>query len=141
MNAFRRLLRQRKGTAAVEFAFLALPFIVLVVGSIQLFLLLLTQHLLETAAEQVGRKILTGYVQQQALTQAQFITLVCGLLPATLNCNKVIIDVSVASSFSGAVTSRPKRNFRGSPASRPRRRYASATTRACNSNSASTVTS
>jgi Flp pilus assembly protein TadG len=110
-----RLIRDKKATAAVEFAFLALPFIVLIVGALQLFILLLTQQLIETAAEQIGRKILTGYVQKQAMTQSQFVTMACGLLPSTLNCNKLVIDVSVASSFSTAVTARPSVASIGNP--------------------------
>ena len=107
MRTLYRLARATQATAMIEFAMLALPFIVLTIGGIQLMIVLLTQQMIETAAEAVGRKILTGYVQQNNLTKAQFVTLACGLLPATLDCKKLIIDVQVAQSFSGAVTSKP----------------------------------
>ena len=101
------LLRDRAGTTAIEFALIALPLFLLVLGSIQIMLLLFAQQMVETAAEALGRKILTGYVQQQAMTKAQFASLACSMLPTTMNCNNLIVDVQVATAFSSAVTTKP----------------------------------
>ena len=110
-------LRRTEGIAAIEFAMIAFPFLIMTVGVIQMGIVLLTQNMIETAVEAVSRKLLTGSVQQSAMTQSQFVTMTCGLLPPTLNCYKLIINVNVASNFSAASTTRPNLSGIGSPSS------------------------
>lgn len=115
MSVFRRFMRRKEGMAMIEFAMVAMPLIVLIVGGIQLMIVMFTQQMLETASEALSRKILTGTVQQQALTQTQFVTLACSLLPVTMNCNHLIIDVKVVGTFSSADTTRPSAATLGNP--------------------------
>lgn len=110
-----RFRRNAAGSTAIEFSMLALPFFALILGTIQLMYLLLVQQQIETAAEAIGRQILIGTVQQQAMTKQQFVTLACSLLPSTLNCNKLIIDVQVATTFSDATVSKPDMSGIGNP--------------------------
>lgn len=117
MSQRRNLIRNVEGTTSIEFAFLAIPFVVLILGALQLFIVTLTQQMLETTTEALSRKILTGSVQQQALTKSQFATLACSLLPTVLDCTKLIVDVQVAGTFSGAVTTRPDLSAIGNPTS------------------------
>ena len=98
----RTLSRNVDGSTAIEFGLLALPFFSLILATIQLIYLLLVQQMIETATEAVGRQILTGIVQQQAMTKQQFTTLACSLLPPALDCTKLIIDVQVAAIFDPA---------------------------------------
>lgn len=104
-SLFGRLRRDQRGTTAVEFGLVAAPFLVLVFGLLEIFILSLAQQMLETAAEQAGRLILTG--NAQSLSQTQFQQKVCSSIPALLNCNNIMVDVQVASNFSGANTSAP----------------------------------
>ena len=97
--------RATGGTTAVEFGMLVAPFLVLVFGSLQVFIVLLAQQMLETSAEAAGRTILTG--NAQGVTQTAFQQSICKSMPAILNCNNVMIDVQVATSFSSANTSAP----------------------------------
>ncbi len=103
------------GTTSVEFALIALPFILLIAGAVQLFVLLLSQQMLETAAEAVGRQILTGKVQQAGLNKTQFGALACSLLSTNLSCDHLIVDVQVASSFTNVQTSKPDLTAIGNP--------------------------
>jgi Flp pilus assembly protein TadG len=102
-----RFMESDAGSVAAEFALLAAPFIALIVGAFELFVISQAQAVLETSAETVGRQILTGTVQMQGLTQSQFQTLVCNAIPALLKCKGVMVDVQVASSFSNANISPP----------------------------------
>ncbi len=102
-----RFLRRNDGAAAVEYALVALPFLGLVFAILQTAIVFMAQQQLETATEQAGRYVLTGQAQNNSLTQAQFKTYVCNQVSALFNCNNIMIDVQVASSFSGANTSAP----------------------------------
>ena len=99
---WRAFLADRQGATAVEFALVATPFIGLLVEIIQTFLVFFAQQLLETAVNQSSRLILTGQAQAQSMTQSQFASKVCSNLPILLNCNNVMIDVQVASSWTTA---------------------------------------
>lgn len=109
------LCRNAEGSTLIEFGMLALPFFALILGTIQLIYLLMVQQMIETATEAVGRQILTGAVQQQAMTQQQFTSLACSLLPPTLDCTKLIIDVQVAPSFTNATIGKPDLSGIGNP--------------------------
>ncbi len=106
-NVRGRLLSADGGVAAVEFALVAAPFIAVILAALQVLTLFLAQQILETVADTASRQILTGNAQQQGLTQAQFQTLICGEIPALLQCGGVMVDVEVASSFAVANVSAP----------------------------------
>jgi len=99
---WRAFLADRQGATAVEFALVATPFIGLLIGIIQTFLVFFAQQLLETAANQSSRLIQTGQAQAQSMTQSQFASVVCSNLPILFNCNDVMIDVEVAGSWTTA---------------------------------------
>ena len=100
-------LADRKGATAVEFALVAAPFLFLLIAIIQTFLVFFSQQLLETAVNQSSRLILTGQAQAQNMTQSQFAAAVCADLPNMFNCNNLMINVVVASSWSTASAATP----------------------------------
>jgi Flp pilus assembly protein TadG len=106
-RAARRLACAREGSTAVEFALIALPFVVVLIAILQVAIVFLAQNELETAVEKVSRGLLTGATQQAAITQTQFASSVCSNLPALFDCSKLMIDLQTAGSFSGADTSAP----------------------------------
>ena len=108
---WRAFLADRQGATAVEFALVATPFIGLLVGIIQTFLVFFAQQLLETAVNQSSRLILTGQAQAQSMTQSQFTTAVCSNLPILFNCNNLMIDVEVAGSWTTANAGQPSLTF------------------------------
>ena len=97
----------RRGSSAVEFSLVALPFFALILASLQLFVMFMAQQVLETATEVVGREILTGTIQSQGLSQSQFQAAVCAQIPALLKCNGVMVDVQTALNFSVVDTTAP----------------------------------
>jgi hypothetical protein len=68
---------------------------------------------LESAAADSSRLILTGSAQNASMTQAGFATAVCGKVQALFNCNNLMIDVRTANSFGAANTTMPTLTFNG----------------------------
>jgi len=107
----RGFLADRRGATAVEFALIAPAFLAVVIALIQTFLVFFAQQLLETAVNASSRLILTGQAQAQTMTQTQFAAAVCSNLPVFFSCPKLMIDVQVAASWSGANTGTPTLTF------------------------------
>jgi len=89
-----RWRRDRSGTTAVEFAFVAGPFLMLLFGIMGVGLFFFTTFSLENAVERTGRLIRTGQVQQGGMNAQQFKEKVCELAPAFVDCvNKLRVNV------------------------------------------------
>jgi len=96
----RRFLADEHAATAVEFALVAAPFLALIVGIIQTFLVIFASQLLETVVTQSSRQILTGQAQSAGLTQSQFASQVCDQVRILFNCSNLMIDVETYSAFS-----------------------------------------
>ncbi len=107
LRPFRRLLTNKSGATAVEFAIVAAPCLALLVGFFQTGLVFLADSELDAAVSEAGRYIMTGQAQNTGMTQAQFQTLVCQNIYALFNCNNLMINVQTYASFSSASTSAP----------------------------------
>jgi Flp pilus assembly protein TadG len=103
--------RGREGGVAIEFALVAAPFIALVLAILQVGLIYFAQEALETDVEASARQVLTGQALSQGLTQSQFANVVCTNAPALFTCGGFMIDLRVASTFSGANVSAPMLTF------------------------------
>lgn len=94
MRAVRRFRRNRRGSAAVEFAFVAPIFFALLFALLETALVFFAGQLIETATQDSARMIMTGQAQNSTYTQAQFKTYLCGKLSTLFDCdNGVYIDV------------------------------------------------
>lgn len=73
-----RFLRARRGATAVEFAFVAMPFLILLFGIVELGGVFLASTTLEMATDRAARQIRTGEFQSGGgTTKDDFKTLVC----------------------------------------------------------------
>lgn len=109
LGVLRRFARADDGAAAIEFAFVAIPFLILVFAIIELGLTFLVSMSLENAMMNADRRIRTG--AYQATTPAQFRTAVCDDMPwLGSSCGTAItLDVRVLPSFANANTlTKPK---------------------------------
>ena len=84
--------------AAVEFALVATPFIMLVLVALQTALIFFFDQALQSATQQAARLIMTG--QAASATQSSFQSTVCSRLPSMFNCANVWVDVQSAGTFS-----------------------------------------
>src|SRR6202040_3159169 len=99
-NAIRRFRRNRRGSAAVEFALIAPVFFALLFAIIETGLMFFASQVLETVTQDSARMIMTGQAQTAAYTQAQFKNLVCSKVVVMFDCvNGVSIDVQSYPAF------------------------------------------
>ena len=98
-KALRRFHRNRRGSAAVEFALVAPVFFALLFAIIETAIVFFASQVLETITQTSGRYIMTGQAQTAALTSGQFKTYVCNQIPALFTCANLYVDVQSYSSF------------------------------------------
>ena len=103
----RRFARAQDGATAVEFALVSTPFIALLIAILETALFFFAQQVLQTAATQAGRLIMTGQAQTANMTAAQFKTQVCNDAGSLFNCNNIYVNVQTFSSFSNVAMLNP----------------------------------
>jgi Flp pilus assembly protein TadG len=97
--------RDQDGFTAVEFAMVAVPFLMLLFGIIGVGLFFFTTFALENAVEQSARLIRTGQVQESGMTAAQFKQEVCSRAPAYVDCSgKLRVNVQSFADFGNIQT-------------------------------------
>ena len=99
----RRFRDDKHGFTAVEFALVAMPFLMLLFGTIGVGLFFFTTFSLENAIEKASRQIRTGQAQLAEKTTSQFKQDVCNLAPGFVDCvNNMRINVVSSADFVGA---------------------------------------
>ena len=97
----RRWLRNDEGSAAIEFAIVALPFFMFVLGIVGIGLYFLASNSLEYGVEAASRKVRTGEAQKGSSTVDQFKQQVCDAAGSYIDCSKLSVIVQSAASWSG----------------------------------------
>jgi Flp pilus assembly protein TadG len=101
MSLSGRFRRAKAGSAAVEFAMLAIPFFLLLYAVIDTSLVYFASTTLENGVATAARQIRTGQAQSSNMTQQQFRTLICNQISMLLACDaRLAIDVRKFTSFS-----------------------------------------
>jgi Flp pilus assembly protein TadG len=107
-KALRRFRRNRRGSAAVEFALVAPVFFALLFAIIEVSIVFFASQVLETVTQDSARTIMTGQSQTAAQTAAQFKTAVCARITVMFDCiNGIYIDVQNYPSFTGVTITDP----------------------------------
>ncbi|MCX7360003.1 MAG: pilus assembly protein [Alphaproteobacteria bacterium] len=102
MKAFRRFARARRGSAAVEFALVLMPFFLLTFGLAEVSMIGFAQTSLDFAVAETARQIRTGQAQTTGVTEAQIRTQLCSELNnfIVMGCSgNLYLDVRRFSSF------------------------------------------
>lgn len=103
MRLFRYIVGDAKGALAIEFAFVAPLFLLLLLVIVELGLTLTTQSLLDGATRDAARLIRTGQVQSQTSPISTFQTLLCNDMKPLMSVSKcdssVIFEVETFSSL------------------------------------------
>lgn len=100
--ALRRFARAQRGATAIEFAIIALPFLILLFGIIELGMVFLVSTTLQNATDNAARQIRTGQFQTSgATTKDDFKTLVCNSMTwLSAPCpSKLTVDVQTFADF------------------------------------------
>jgi Flp pilus assembly protein TadG len=104
-NIFRRFRRNRRGSAAVEFALVAPLFFALLFAIIETAIMFFASQVLETITQNSARQVLTGQAQSANYSQWSNFRdgVVCAQIPALFACPKVYVDVKSYPAFSNVV--------------------------------------
>ena len=98
--SLRRFLRDERGATMVEFALVAGPFLVMLVGLLEVCLIFIATTTLEHGAAEAARQIRTGELQAKGASASAFKALVCENTFGLLDCNnRLKVDVRVFDSF------------------------------------------
>jgi Flp pilus assembly protein TadG len=98
-NLYWRFCRNRRGSAAVEFAMVAPVFLALLFAILETGIIFFADQYLETLTQDGARMILTGQAQNGNFTSAQFHNFICNQVVALFNCNNIFVNVQSFSSF------------------------------------------
>jgi Flp pilus assembly protein TadG len=101
-RALRRFARARNGAAALEFALVAVPFFLLIIGLAEVSMIGFAQTSLNFAVSDVARDIRTGRAQLDGATQADMESRLCDGMGQflVLNCeDNLFLDVNRFDSF------------------------------------------
>ena len=104
-----KFCRDRRGNAAIEFALIALPFLTLAFGILEVGCIFWGNYELDNLTTSAARFIRTGEAQSGKLTQAQMVTRICGGAVMLTNCaTKLKISVQTFSNFASVTGPAPK---------------------------------
>lgn len=90
MTKLRSILTNRKGSAAIEFALLALPFLAVIFSIIEIALMFFIDSALDSALHKTVRKIRTGTALSQAWDMNAFKTELCKNLAYSFSCKSTV---------------------------------------------------
>ena len=102
MKAFRRFARARRGSAAVEFALVLMPFFLLTFGLAEVAMIGFAQTSLDFAVSETTRQIRTGQAQSGGVTEGQIRNQLCNEINnfIAMGCaGNLFLDVRSFSSF------------------------------------------
>jgi Flp pilus assembly protein TadG len=107
-KTLRRFRRNRRGSAAVEFALVAPVFFALLFAIIETAIVFFAGQVLETVTQDSARMIMTGQAQTTGYSQSDFKTYVCGKITVLFDCvTGISIDVQSYSAFSSVSIADP----------------------------------
>lgn len=104
MQLFRSWRRREEGVTAVEFSLVGVPFVLMIIGTVEMALMFTAQSLLQEATFTAARLIRTGQIQvidpgqqQQAFREA-----VCDFAAMLIPCGEIQFQVQEIPSFGDA---------------------------------------
>ncbi|MDF0699208.1 pilus assembly protein [Rhizobium sp. MC63] len=108
LASLRRLLGDREGVAAIEFAILALPLFIMLFGIIEVSLMFFVNSALDASVHKISRMIRTGEVASSKITLASFKAKICDDMLLSFNCSSdLVVKVNVLSDLSAAASTDP----------------------------------
>lgn len=116
-----RYVRDENGVVAVEFALIAIPLFVMIMGIVELSLFFASGLVLEGASAEAGRLIRTGQVQSSGDPEGAFAEALCDNASAMLDCDRLQYEVIhiATDSFDDAADTPPNFDEDGNLQPRP----------------------
>lgn len=104
MRIVRQFIGDRKGSAAIEFAILALPFMVLIFAIIEIALMFFIDSGLDAALHKTVRQVRVGIAKNASWDLATFKSTLCGQLSYSFSCSSNLLVRAVVVTDMSSVT-------------------------------------
>lgn len=103
-NLWGRWAREEQATTAVEFSMIGIPFILMIVGIVEMSLMFAVQSVIQQATFDAARLIRTGQLQQGELGDPEqaFREAVCNFAELIIPCNQIQYNVEILNDFADA---------------------------------------
>lgn len=112
LQLLRRFRRSRDGSAAIEFAILAIPYFLIIFAILETFIAFIAEQVVTSAVDTLGRQLRTGNIthsqgKSTEKTETQFRQLFCNEISFMMRCdaaevatpNRLYLDVRSFASF------------------------------------------
>ncbi len=117
-GSLREFVRSRDGTAAIEFALLAIPYFLIVFAIIETFVAFTAEQVVSNAVDTLSRQIRTGQITAANTTSQQFRQAFCNEIAVLITCSStevqtpanLYLDVESYSSFASMPTTIPRKS-------------------------------
>ena len=115
-----RWIKRKEGTTAIEFSLMAIPYVMLTIGIIELSIMYAAASLLEGATSSASRMVRTGQIQQSGVAQPEdaFREAMCNYATVLIRCDDIVIEAVPLASFSDAEDMQPQYDEDGNLLSR-----------------------
>ncbi|WP_112722887.1 TadE/TadG family type IV pilus assembly protein [Rhizobium mayense] len=118
-SSLREFVRSRDGTAAIEFALLAIPYFLIVFAIIETFVAFTAEQVVSNAVDTLSRQIRTGQITAANTTSQQFRQAFCNEIAVLITCSSselqtpanLYLDVESYSSFASMPTTIPLNSY------------------------------
>src|SRR3954470_5818774 len=108
LQPLRRFARAERGTAAIEFPLVLVPFVAFLYAIMETAMTFFAAQVLETGVQNASRLVLTGQAQGSGYNQTSFKTAVCNKVTGWLDCSgKMYVDVRTFADFSSVSLTSP----------------------------------
>jgi Flp pilus assembly protein TadG len=102
-----RLIAERRAATAVEFALIATPFFILLMGLLEVAMMFMLSTNLDFGVAEAARRVRTGEIQNGG-GQAAFRTLLCAEVSALMACDaNLMLDVRTVTDFASMTNNNP----------------------------------
>jgi Flp pilus assembly protein TadG len=121
LSRLRAIARSRDGSAAIEFAMLAIPYFIIIFAILETFIAFAAEELVSNAVDTVSRKMRTGQItfdsaHPTSISQTQFRQAFCDEISIIIRCSateaatpdKLYLDVRSFTTFAAIPTTIPR---------------------------------
>ncbi|MDL2406680.1 pilus assembly protein [Rhizobium calliandrae] len=115
-GGLREFVRSRDGTAAIEFALLAIPYFLIIFAILETFVAFIAEQVVSNAVDTLSRQIRTGQITAANTNQQQFRQAFCNEISVIIACSaaelatptNLYLDVESYTTFAAMPTTIPR---------------------------------
>lgn len=115
-GGLREFVSARDGTAAIEFALLAIPYFMIIFAILETFVAFIGEQVVSNAVDTLSRQIRTGQITAANTTQQQFRQAFCNQISVLITCSaaelatptNLYLDVKTYATFAAVPTTIPR---------------------------------